>query len=111
MRRVTGVLFLAGVLHGTAGSDAQPPPPPGKSVRGEKGRNGVPGGPKEPGGPGRVMPPFAQDALGLTAAQRQQIEDLQREVDGRLEKILTPGQRQQLREMHDRGPGGPPRKR
>jgi Spy/CpxP family protein refolding chaperone len=81
------------------------------------GPGGPGGGPGGPGGgrggmqPGRVLPAFAADALNLTADQRKQVDDLQKEVDGRLEKILTPEQRRQFQELRDRGPGGPPPKR
>jgi hypothetical protein len=79
---------------------------------GDKGGPGGDGkGPKGKGGPqpGIVLPPFVQDALNLTDAQRAQIAELQKDVDARLSKILTDEQRTQLREM--KGPGmkkGPP---
>jgi Spy/CpxP family protein refolding chaperone len=50
--------------------------------------------------------------LNLTAEQKKQLEELQKEVDGRLAKILTEEQRKQLQEMRPgpggRGPGRPP---
>jgi hypothetical protein len=52
------------------------------------------------------MPPFLQDSLKLTADQKKQLEDLQKDVDGRLAKILTDEQKKQLKDMRDRGPGG-----
>ena len=62
---------------------------------------------------GMVLPRFVQDFLDLSDAQRKQIDDLQKEVDARLEKILTAEQRQQLRDLRERGPGGfgPPDKK
>jgi hypothetical protein len=58
--------------------------------------------------PGVILPGFLQDILNLTDAQRKQVADLQKEVDGKLDKILTDDQRAQLRAMRDKGPKGPP---
>jgi hypothetical protein len=79
------------------------------------GPGGGPGGGPGPGGrgpggppqPGQVLPPFLQDELQLTEAQRRDLQDLQKDVDARLSKILTSDQQQQLRQMQSRGPGGP----
>jgi spore coat protein CotH len=60
------------------------------------------------GRPGEVLPGPFQDMLQLTAAQRRQLAELQREVDGKVEKILTGEQRKQLADLRDRGPGGGP---
>jgi EF hand len=84
---------------------------------------GFPGGPGGPGGfggpprPGQILPPFLQEELGLSADQKKQIAELQKEVDAKLDKILTDAQKQQLKEMRPRfgppprrgrrGPGGP----
>jgi enterochelin esterase-like enzyme len=68
-----------------------------------------PGGKGRFGGfprPGQVVPGFLEDALKLTAEQKKQVADLQKEVDGRLEKILTADQRKQLQAMGRRGSGG-----
>lgn len=80
---------------------------------------GPPGG--GPGGmmgppprPGDILPPPLRRGLKLTAAQNKQIDDLQKEVDGKLEKILNDDQKKQLKAMRQRGPGmfggpgGPP---
>jgi hypothetical protein len=76
-------------------------------------RGGGPGGFGGPGGPGmgpprpgEIFPSFLRQRLELSAAQEKQIQDLQKEVDGKLEKILTADQREQLKEMRSRGPGG-----
>jgi EF hand len=92
---------------------------------------GFPGGPGGPGGPGfggpgfggpprpgQILPNFLQDELHLTAEQRDQIAALQKEVDEKLDKVLTDAQKQQLKEMRQRfgppgrrgrrGPGGGP---
>jgi hypothetical protein len=91
---------------------------------------GGPGGPGGPGGrgfggpggrgfggpprPGQVLPPFVQERLNLTADQKKQLDDLQKDVDARLGKILSDEQKKQLHEMQGgfgrggrRGPGGP----
>lgn len=94
---------------------------------GQRGGFGPPGGP--PGGvggppgqfgsrgfgppaPGQLLPPFLQERLKLTAEQKKQLEELQKEVESKLDKILTEEQRKQLKEMRrgfgPRGPGGPP---
>jgi hypothetical protein len=79
---------------------------------------GGPGGPGGPGGFGpppafgQILPPFLQDRLRLTAEQKKQLDELQKEVDAKLGKILTEEQNKQLKEMRGRfgrgGPGGPP---
>jgi hypothetical protein len=83
----------------------------GGQGEGPGGPGGGPGpGGRGPGGPpqpGQVLPPFLQDELQLTEAQRRDLQDLQKDVDARLGKILTSDQQQQLRQMQSRGPGGP----
>jgi hypothetical protein len=75
---------------------------------------GPPGGPGGPmmgfPRPGEILPARLQQALRLTSEQKTQLEDLQKEVDAKLEKILDDAQRTQLKEMRERGPGafGPP---
>jgi hypothetical protein len=68
------------------------------------------GGPGGPGmgrpQPGEILPRFLRDRLELSAQQEKQIQELQKEVDGKLAKILTDDQKQQLKEMRERGPGG-----
>ena len=54
-----------------------------------------------------MIPPHVREVLQLTPEQDKQIHDLQAEVRAKLEKILTPEQRERLAEMHRRGPGGP----
>jgi hypothetical protein len=83
--------------------------PPGGGPGGP-GRGG-PGGPGGfgPGGaaqPGQLVPTFLQDALRLTADQKAQLAELQKDVDGRLVKTLTADQMKQFKEPQ--GPGGLP---
>jgi hypothetical protein len=76
---------------------------------------GQPGGqPKGPGGgfqpfappqPGEVLSKFLQDFLKLNTDQRQQVADLQKDVNGRLGKILTADQKKSLENMRP-GKGG-----
>jgi hypothetical protein len=91
----------------------------------DRGGFGFPGGPGGPGPggfggpprPGQILPPFIQEELGLTAEQKTLIAALQKEVDEKLDQILTDEQKRQLREMRPRfgppprrgrrGPGGP----
>jgi hypothetical protein len=72
---------------------------------------GGPGGFGGPPRPGQILPPFLQEELKLTADQKKQIALLQKEVDEKLDKVLTAEQRQQLKEMRPRfGPGRPGRR-
>jgi hypothetical protein len=91
--------------------------PPGDGPKGFGPGRGP--GKKGPGGfgqprPGQVLPPFLQEELKLTDAQKRKIEALQKEVDTKLEQILTDIQNKQLQDMRERrprgpgGPGGPP---
>jgi len=58
--------------------------------------------------PGTVLSTGVEQTLKLTDEQKKQVEELQKDVDGKLEKILTEEQRKQLKEMRDatRGGGG-----
>jgi hypothetical protein len=82
-------------------------PPPGGP-----GGFGPPGGPGGfgrggPPRPGQILPPFLRDQLNLTEAQMKQLDALQKEVETRLDKILTDAQKKQLKEMPKGGRGGP----
>lgn len=54
--------------------------------------------------PGQVLSHFTQDRLRLTEDQRRQLVELQKEVDTRLNKILTTDQKQKLQGPRERGP-------
>jgi spore coat protein H len=70
------------------------------------------GGP--PGGarprPGDVVPGPVRDTLRLTPEQRRKFDELQREVDRRVEDLLTEDQRSQWKRLREAGPKGPPGK-
>ena len=96
---------------------------PAGSNRGDRGGPGARGGPDDrnerngpPGGrqggppqPGQILPPMLQERLNLTAEQKKQVADLQKEVDEKLAKILTEEQMSQMKTaMRERGPGNRP---
>ena len=94
---------------------AQDGPPPSDTQQPPQ-REGGPGGlGSQRGGPGgqggfHILPPRAQEQLKLTDAQKTQIAALETETKAKLEKILTPDQMQQLKNMRppmrQGGPGG-----
>jgi Spy/CpxP family protein refolding chaperone len=82
-----------------------------------QGPGGFPGGGFPGGGfpgfggrgqPGQVLSSFLQDQLKLTDDQKKQLTDLQKDVDSKLDKILSDDQKKQLKDMQQRGPGGFP---
>jgi hypothetical protein len=110
--------------RGPGGPGGGPGGPAGRGPGGPQGDDGPggpggrgPGGPGGPGGrgpggfgppqPGQIMPSFLQEMLKLTPDQKKQFDELQKEVDSKLAKILTDDQKKQLKEMRDRFPGGP----
>ncbi|HEY3788566.1 MAG TPA: hypothetical protein VGL71_06905, partial [Urbifossiella sp.] len=102
---------------------AAQPPGGDKNDKGGPGGKGGFGGPGGKGGfggfggqggkggfgmrpqPGVIMPPFIQDRLKLSDEQKKAIADLQKEVDSKLEKMLTADQRAELKKMKEGGPG------
>jgi hypothetical protein len=127
MRILAGLAMCIGALLATISiTDAQPPGgqkggqgQPGRSgdkgTKGEKGTPGAPGGPggvggNRPAGPpiGQIVPPFVQDQLKLTDAQKKELEAMQKDVDAKLDKLLTDDQKKTLKEMKERGPGRGP---
>jgi len=72
-------------------------PPPGGGPGG-----GMMGGPPRPG---EILPAMLRRSLKLTAQQTKELDDLQKEVDAKIEKILSDDQKQQLKTMRQRGPG------
>jgi len=77
-----------------------------------RGGMGGPGG--GPGGgfvmrfprPGEVLPRPIADGLNLTEAQQKELAALQKDVDAKLERLMTPEQRKQFGEMRSGGPPG-----
>jgi hypothetical protein len=57
---------------------------------------------------GQILSGSLQERLKLTAEQKKQLEAIQKEVDAKLDKLLTEEQKKELKEMGDRGgrPGG-----
>lgn len=94
---------LLSAQDGPPPSDTQPPP------QREGGMGGQRGGPGGQGG-FHILPPRAQEQLKLTDEQKTQIAALETETKAKLEKILTPEQMQQLKNMRppmrQGGPGG-----
>ncbi len=74
------------------------------------GPGGGPGGGfmMRPPTPGEVLPPPIQDLLQFTDAQKKQLAELQKEVDGKLDKIFNDEQRKQVTQLKEGFPGGPP---
>jgi len=125
MRRTFGILLVSGLALASTAGMAQPPAG-GKGDKGEKkgpppgqgGQPGQPGGAGQGGAgggrgmmgppkPGQILAPHLQEQLKLTDAQKKQLDELQKDVDAKLAKILTDAQKKQIQEMGQRGPGGP----
>jgi EF hand len=89
----------AGGFGGPGGGQRRMGGGPGGGPRGF----GGPGGPPQPG---QILAPSLRQRLAITPQQEKEIDALQKEVDAKLEKLLNAEQRQQLKEMRERGPGG-----
>src|SRR5262249_2587785 len=57
-----------------------------------------PGGFGPPPQPGQVLPTSLKDRLKLSDEQKKQADELQKEVDARLDKLLTDEQKKQVQE-------------
>ncbi len=123
--KIPGVAWSSPIVSGdrvfitTAVTDNQKKPTGGF---GGFGAGGPPGGARGPGGPGggparfgsppqpgQILAPFLEQMLNLTAEQKKQLDDFQKVVDGRLDKILSDEQKKQARETPQgprSGPGG-----
>jgi Spy/CpxP family protein refolding chaperone len=66
---------------------------------------GLPPKPPEPPQPGEILPGFIKDQLKLTAEQTDKLDALQKDVDEKLDKLLTEDQKKKLQTMRP-GPGG-----
>jgi hypothetical protein len=90
---------------------AQGPDNPPAATEGSSDSAQPPAGPpRDGGGPGHggfhMLPPHARELLKLTDDQQKQITALEAEVKEKMEKILTPGQLEQLKKMRPPHPGG-----
>jgi hypothetical protein len=106
MRAIAAALFVGGLLAAASLGSAQPPE--GGQKEGPKGGKGGFGKGGFGGGPpplGQILPALVQDQLKLTDAQKKDLEAMQKDVDAKLDKILTEEQRTQLKQMKERGPG------
>jgi hypothetical protein len=65
-------------------------------------------GPGDPTQPGKIFSPAQQDTLKLSAGQRKRLAEIQKDLDAKLETLLTEDQRNQLATMRDRPTGGGP---
>ncbi len=122
---VTGFMALATL--GTAQEPAKKPQEPGRPGARPEARPGAqrPGGDRpgarpeggRPGAgafgarggmmaPGQILPPFLAERLKLTEDQKKALEKLQKETDEKLNALLTDEQRDTLKQMKERGPGG-----
>ena len=91
------------------------PPPEGQRPPGAEARRAGPGGERR--GP-QLLPPVVAEQLNLAPEQREQVAKLEAEVKAKMEKILTPDQLEQMKQMRPPlreggparigGPGGPP---
>jgi hypothetical protein len=64
-------------------------------------------GPGDPPQPGKIFSPAQQDTLKLSQMQKTRLEEIQKEIDARLETLLTEDQKKQLQVMRRRTGGGP----
>jgi len=66
-------------------------------------KGGTPFGP--PPRPGQVMPTVAGELLAISSQQRMHLNEIQKDIDAHLDKLLTPAQKKQSTEL-DAGGGG-----
>ena len=90
--------FMDGRGPGPGGGPGRGGPP--HDDHGGMGRGGPP--PKQR--PGEVLSETAQRMLNLTPEQKAGLAEIQREVDARLDRLLTADQKAQLRRLDDRDP-------
>jgi Spy/CpxP family protein refolding chaperone len=64
------------------------------------------GGGGRGGQPGKILSTGAQDQLKLTDEQKKKVEELQKNIDEQLNKILTEDQQKQLKDMQQGAGGG-----
>jgi hypothetical protein len=100
------LVFGTSTCHLTA-QEGNPPPEGQRPPGAEAGRPG-PGGERR--GP-QLLPPPVAEQLNLTPEQREQVAKLEADVKAKMEKILTPDQLEQMKQMRppmqEGGPVGP----
>jgi Spy/CpxP family protein refolding chaperone len=72
----------------------------------EKAQGSAPGGPGTPGQAGQIMASSDQIRLKLTDEQKKELSALQKEIDEKVDKVLTEAQKKQFRSTP--AMGGPP---
>jgi poly(3-hydroxybutyrate) depolymerase len=80
---------------------------PGGGLGGPGSGIGRPGGFGTP--PGTVLSPRVQEDLKLTDEQKKKIEEIQKDIDAKVQQVLTEEQNKQLKDLKanaSRGPGG-----
>jgi hypothetical protein len=72
-----------------------------------KGTGPGPGGPNPfaPPKPGQLLMSFLQDQLRMTAEQKKQLADFQKELTAKIDKLLTQEQKEQLKKLPTSGAG------
>lgn len=121
MKILARMALCGGLFAATAFAFAQQPGQPGggggKGGKGggDKGGKGGPGGGGFPGGfggggfgpppLGTLLPGPVADQLKMTDDQKKKVAELQKDIDAKLEKLLTADQLKQFKEMKERGPG------
>jgi hypothetical protein len=98
-------------MGGPGGFGAGGPGGRGPGGAGGFGRGGM-GGFGGFGQPGQILSTFLQDSLKLSPEQKKKLEEVQKDIDAKLGKILTDEQKKQLKDMQSGfgrggfGPGG-----
>lgn len=102
LKGFAGVIGMA--LIATLATAQRPDAPPGGAP------GGLPGGfrPFEFPQPGQLLTGFVQDQLKLTAEQKKQLAEFQKEVDAKLASILNTDQNKSLQKMRTGKGFGPP---
>ncbi|HUE13989.1 MAG TPA: PQQ-binding-like beta-propeller repeat protein [Planctomycetaceae bacterium] len=116
--KIPGLAWSSPIVWGdkifltTATTENQTKPQAGGGMVGRgRGGGGRFGGPPQPG---QILPPFLQTRMELTADQKKQADELQKEVDTKLATLLTDEQKKELKEPSEEAPrgrgrfGGPP---
>ena len=106
MKRVLIGMMTFAAAVALIGSPVLSQPPGGKDDKG--GRDGKGG---EKGPPrfelGQVFPPPLLDELKLTPAQEKELDAIKKDLQGKLDKLLTDEQKKTVENFRPRGPGVP----